>query len=332
MRDIAIAVKARPDSINREAVRVLDDLGLFRVFLGVENASENALRNLNRKCGIDQIHTALQILNDFEVHVAFNILMFEPDTTLDDIRINLRFLERNVENPLNFCRAEAYAGTGLESRLVARGELLGDYFGYDYRLRDPHCEAMHQISNFAFFDRNFNDNGLHYFNMQVDFYFQLLRRFYPRLITETLRSAVRNFIKRTNLDTYAHLCEVYDWVVASDPLDQVALRGFAREMRRRVDSAGEVLRDEGERVLRALTRAHERFVGGEATRKPGPEIPMPFFGGRPLPYFGLDRLGDGDSGAWELGSGLDTHFGVLPSPVSYCEFVSRVTGGETEES
>jgi radical SAM superfamily enzyme YgiQ (UPF0313 family) len=331
VRNIAIAVKARPDSINYEAVRVLDDLGLFRVFLGVENASENALHNLNRKCNIDQIRTALQILNDFDVHVAYNILMFEPDTTMDDIRINLRFLERNVENPLNFCRAEAYAGTGLERKLEDRGELLGDFFGYDYRLRDPHCEAFHQIANFAFFDRNFNDNGLHYFNMQVDFYFQLLRRFYPQLITQTLRSAVRNFIKRTNLDTYAHLCEVHDWIIDSDPQDQVAIRGFARETRRRVDSAGEVLRDEGERVLASLTRAYDRFVGGDTSaRKPAPEIPFPFFGGRPVPYLGLDRLTDADRSAWELGSGMDANFGVLPSPVAYSEFVARVAGRETK--
>ena len=31
---IAIAIKARPDSITQESIRVLDDLGLFRVFLG----------------------------------------------------------------------------------------------------------------------------------------------------------------------------------------------------------------------------------------------------------------------------------------------------------
>jgi radical SAM superfamily enzyme YgiQ (UPF0313 family) len=332
IRDIAIAVKARPDSITREAARVLDDLGLFRVFLGVENASENGLRNLNRKCTFDQIRSALQILNDLDVHIAFNLLMFEPDTTMDDIRTNLRFMERNVENPLNFCRAEAYAGTGLERKLLSEERLLGDYFGYDYRLKDPFCEAFHQISNFAFFDRNFNDNGLHYFNMQVDFYFQLLRRFYPQVITQSLRSAVRNFIKRTNLDTYAHLCEVHDWVTASDPGDQVAVSGFAREMRMRVDSSGEPLRDEGERVLASLTRAHTLFKEGKTGSKRPAELRLPFFGGRPVPYLGLDRLGEGDPAGWELGSGHEVGFGVLPSPIAYQEFASRVTGHETEKS
>lgn len=47
--------KARPDSITPEAISILDDLGLFRVFLGVENASVRGLRHLNRKCSLEEI-------------------------------------------------------------------------------------------------------------------------------------------------------------------------------------------------------------------------------------------------------------------------------------
>ncbi len=254
--EIAIAVKARPDSITYESIRVLDDLGLFRVFLGVENASEEALRHLNRICTLDQILNALRILNDFDVHIAYNLLMFEPDTVLPDILTNLRFMERHVENPLNFCRAEAYAGTGLEAKLLPEGRLLGDYFGFDYRLSDPRSEAFHQIANYAFFDRNFSDFGLHYFNMQVDFYFQLLRRFHPAALTEFLRSQVRNFIKRTNLDTYEWLCRIYDFVAACVPSDQSAIRTFAWEMRRGVDERSAVLHAEGAAILAHLDQAY----------------------------------------------------------------------------
>jgi hypothetical protein len=124
VKEIAIAVKARPDSINRDSLAVLDDLGLFRVFLGVENASERGLKNLNRKCSRKAIETALQILNDFDVHIAYNLLMFEPDTVMDDILINLRFMERHIDNPFNFCRAEAYAATGLEKSSGKTGSSL----------------------------------------------------------------------------------------------------------------------------------------------------------------------------------------------------------------
>ncbi len=284
---IAIAIKARPDSITRDSIRVLDDLGLFRVFLGVENASENGLRNLNRNCTLDSILTSLQILNDFDVHIAYNMLMFEPDTTMDEILVNLRFMERHTDNPFNFCRAEAYAGTGLEAKLLAEGRLLGDYFGFDYRLKNPGAEAFHQIANYAFFDRNFSDNGLHYFNMQVDFFFQLLRRFHPEVLTQALRAKVRNFIKETNLDTYQCLCEIYDFVEAEDPGEQLAIRGFAREMRERVDERSSELHARGESLLQRLNDAYKRR--GQKTGRP--ELPAAgFMGCKPVPYQGLDSL------------------------------------------
>ena len=89
---------------------------------------------------------------------------------LEDIAINIRFIERHLDNPFNFCRAEVYPGTGLEKKLSKEGLLLGDMFGLDYLLKDRQSELFHAIANHAFFDRNFNNNGLHYFNMQVDFY------------------------------------------------------------------------------------------------------------------------------------------------------------------
>jgi hypothetical protein len=322
---IAIAVKARPDSITEESIRVLDELGLFRVFLGVENASENGLKNLNRKQTVAHILNALRILNDFDVHVAFNLLMFEPDTTLDEILINLRFMERHNENPFNFCRAEAYPGTGLESKLMREGRLLGDGFGYDYRLKDPRSEAFHQIANYAFFDRNFSDYGLHYFNMQVDFYFQLLRRFGPDLLSQTLRAAVRNFIKQTNQDTYERLCEIYDFVAAWDPADEVTLHSFAREARVRVDRHSRELIVRGERIVNCLEDTYARKISGipyTALAAPEPvgldsakaDIPTPV-----IPGLEFTRPGSG----WET---VDI-FGVAQAPVPYNLFRARLAEG-----
>jgi methylmalonyl-CoA mutase cobalamin-binding subunit len=310
---IAIAVKARPDSITEDAIRVLDELGLFRVFLGVENASDIGLRALNRHCSVEAILQALRILNDHGVHVAYNLLMWELDTTLADILVNLRFMGRHTENPANFCRAEAYEGTGLAAKLRTAGRLEGDYFGFDYRLRDPRAELLHQIANFAFFDRNFTDDGLHYFNMQVDFMFQLLRRFHPELTSETLHAEVRNFIKRTNIDTFAGLARIYDYAAAADPADTPGMWRFAEAMRQQVDEAGDALRADGEELLDWMQRLHDErdaprpeaasFARGTArpsqaarpaTAAPAlPEdasaIDWMGLGGRPMPYEEFQR-------------------------------------------
>jgi anaerobic magnesium-protoporphyrin IX monomethyl ester cyclase len=265
---IACAAKCRPDSVTEESIAELDKMGLFRIFLGVENASQQGLEHLNRKNTVAEILSALDILNRYDIHVAYNLLMFEPETTMEDLSLNLRFMERHNENPANFCRAEAYPGTELETKLVGEDRLLGDLFGYDYRLKDPRCEAFHQITNYAFFDRNFNDFGLHYFNMQVDFYFQLLRRFHPDFLSRRLRAAVRNFIKQTNLDTYECLAEICDFVEAlEDPRDMVAIKGFAQAMRLQVDARSEQMRQDGERVLKWLEDTYATRGHAEAPRR-----------------------------------------------------------------
>jgi anaerobic magnesium-protoporphyrin IX monomethyl ester cyclase len=325
---IGIAVKARPDSIHEAPVKVLDELGLFRVFLGVENASERGLRNLNRICSVDQILNALRILNQYDVHIAYNLLMFEPDTVMDDILINLRFMEKHIENPFNFCRAEAYAGTGLEKKLLAENRLLGDYFGFDYRLKDPCSEAFHQIANYAFFDRNFSDFGLHYFNMQVDFFFQLLRRFHPALLTQTLRAAVRNFIKQTNLDTYECLCQIYDFVAGVNPDEHFAIRHFAQAMRKQVDERSRELYARGKTILGRLDEIYETRGKSSSTfpgLQPGSSAELPFLASRPVPYTGIDQLKDIDflkDTAGENVNDLD-FFGIAPAPVPYTVFKKR---------
>lgn len=294
IEEIAIAVKARPDSITYEAVSELDKLGLFRVFLGVENASENGLQHLNRKCSIEAIVNSLRILNDFNIHVAYNLLMFEPDTTMDDILINLHFMERHIDNPFNFCRAEAYEGTGLAFKLRKEGKLLGDYFRFDYRIRDPYSEIFHKIANYAFFDRNFNNEGLHYFNMQVDFSYQVLRRFYPEVVNESLRGAVKNFIKRTNLDTHQYLCAVYDFVKKVNPKYELEINSFARDLRQKVDQSSWELRLQGEKILDWMDVAY-------SNRAPEPA---------PIDY-------PNKANTFDL-------FGLMPRGIPYHEFRNRM--------
>ncbi len=332
VEEIAFAVKARPDSITPEAISILDDLGLFRVFLGVENASVRGLRHLNRKCNVDQILHALKVLNDFDTHIAYNLLMFEPDTCLEDILINLRFMERHMDNPFNFCRAEVYSGTGLEAKLRAENRLLGDYFGFDYRISDPQSETFHQIANHAFFDRNFDDMGLHYLNMQVDFLFQVLRRFHPELLTMTLRAAVRNFVKETNLDTYQSLCRIYDFVADRFPADELQIRAFAKEMRNRVDNKSAELKAKGEFLLQWL----EDTSAGRSKSTSPDSLPA-FTSGRSLsfqsvPYEGLSSLEEYDFLGPEMHwfDGIRS-FGFSPNAVPYTTFKGLLARQQEEK-
>ena len=56
---------------------------------------------------------ALGIVDRLGLHACFNLLIFNPDSTLDDVADNVAFLRSHPVNPMNFCRTEVYAGTPL---------------------------------------------------------------------------------------------------------------------------------------------------------------------------------------------------------------------------
>ena len=74
--EIALQVKARPDSVTEPVIAALAQLGLFRVFLGVESNAVVGLVTLGRGITCDQNHRALAILREQEIHTCFNLLIF----------------------------------------------------------------------------------------------------------------------------------------------------------------------------------------------------------------------------------------------------------------
>jgi anaerobic magnesium-protoporphyrin IX monomethyl ester cyclase len=158
--------------------------------------------------------------------------------------------------------------------------------------------------------------------MQVDFYFQLLRRFHPEMLSQTMRAAVRNFIKQTNLDTYERMAEIYDFVADCDPLDHSAVAAFARNQRERVDRHSGNLLGRGERILNWLDATYARKQAGLCGPAPVPAEPASAqhesTDVTPPSIPGLEFIRPGSG--WEL---VDL-FGVSRAPVPYEVFRNRL--------
>lgn len=131
---VALQVKARPESLDAAVLAALKELGVFRIFLGVESDSERSLEALGRKSTREQNRQALRLAGEAGFHVSYNLLAFEPDTTLDEIRGHLSLIREFPAVPLGLCRTEVYGGTSLAWRLSEQGRLEGDYLGYDYKI------------------------------------------------------------------------------------------------------------------------------------------------------------------------------------------------------
>lgn len=245
---IAFATKARPDELDPEMVDRLVSLGLFRLFIGIEAGAAKTLVQLGRTQALDDNERALALLNDRCVHTCFNLLLWNPDSTLEDIALNVDWLRDHPDNPMNFSRTEVYAGTPMLARLEAEGRLLGDYWGWDYVVADPRAERALQVAYAAFEERNFGPTSAHHLSMRVDYEYHLVRHFFGE--DEDLRRRVKGFVREVNLDTVAHLSAILE-ACAEDRADEA----FAARITAAVHESDERLGRAGRGLVLRLSRA-----------------------------------------------------------------------------
>jgi anaerobic magnesium-protoporphyrin IX monomethyl ester cyclase len=207
---IAFAVKARPDCVDREIFSYLKEIGLFRVFLGIESGSAASLAYLGRCQTVGDNERAIETVNALNIHACYNLLLLNPDSTLDEFGANVAFMRAHPDNPMNFCRTEIYSGTPLEARLRNEGRLQGSYWGYTYRIIDERAQQAFELIYRGLIGRNYGNDCTHHLTMQVDYEMQLLEHFFG--CPSHVRRQVKNYITRVNLNSCDYLDEIAEAV------------------------------------------------------------------------------------------------------------------------
>ena len=210
--DIALLIKTRPDGINEEIIALLEELGTVGVFLGVENASNSGLKALARASTIDEINYSLKLLKNFNMGVTFNLLMFHPRATLDEINENIYFMDKNMEKAFDFGRAEIVAGSPLEKLVKRKGLLRGQWPQWDYRIQDDAAEKMFRINALTFYRENSTYPELSHKLIALSYRSELLQRFYPGTKSQKLKNESLSLIKNCNEFTLDCLLNIYSMV------------------------------------------------------------------------------------------------------------------------
>ncbi len=222
MDDIALLIKCRPADANRDVLGRLKKMGLVRIFMGIESATEAGLLTLDRHQTVGQSIRALDICGELDVSAQFTIMTFNPDANLNTLRTDLAFMRRFAGNPLNFCRAEIYEGTPLEKRMVALGRARGDYRAREYSMDDPVADLACTISLDLFYDRCWGDGSLMQKTIGLDHMIAVRKRFHGR---DDLCERAHAWVRAVNLDTLNLLEDVIELSAAGvGKIDAAALR------------------------------------------------------------------------------------------------------------
>ncbi len=235
MEDIALLIKCRPADANLEVLSRLKEMGLVRIFMGIESATEMGLLTLDRHQTVGQSTKALEICAELDISAQFTIMTFNPDANLNTLRADLAFMRKFAGNPLNFCRAEIYAGTPLEKRMIALGRARGDYRAREYSMYDPVADLACTISLDLFYDRSWGDGSLMQKTIGLDHMIAVRKRFHGR---DDLCERAHAWVRAVNLDTLELLEDVIELSAAGmGKMDAAALRTVRmlrdREQRKR---------------------------------------------------------------------------------------------------
>ncbi len=265
VRDVALVVKARPDDLDDRVFDVLEDIGLLRVYLGIEAGSTSGLRVLGRGVDLAANHRALRFMRRRDVYCCFNMLAFDPESTAASLRQTFAFLRRYANVPMNFCRTEIYVGTPLMTKLAREGRLVGDAFGWDYAIRDAAAERAFRIFASAFHDRNFRCDGLMNATLGLGYHLHLARTFYPGSVSAALRQEVDELTRWVNLDCAATMEDILDFAESGASEDPAAFEDFRARATEKVERANRTLEAA---VAEGTARIVRAVRGGGAPRAP----------------------------------------------------------------
>jgi len=273
----ATVVKARPTDVDPEVFRILvDRLECIRAYIGVETDADQGLKTLRRWAKSKQNHRAIETIRSLDLYTCFNVLLFDPDTTIESININLDFMEYAADCPFNFGRVELYAGTPLLARMKQENRCRGDYMQWDYDLGGPDVERVFDLSMRTFGYRNFGGDALANRIMGTRFDIEVARHFHPDRFEAAWLEEGKSLSRELGLDSAKNMREIVGHVTAH-PSDltkddllvssiaprlravEIDIKARCQALARTIASkvGGRPLTDVGDRVATPLQRARE---------------------------------------------------------------------------
>lgn len=210
IRDIALVIKCRPADADRDVLSRLRDMGLLRVFLGIESATQEGLACLERNQTVQEAGRALEVCAGLGISAQFTLMTFHPDATLRTIRADIDFMRCYSSNPQNFCRTEIYAGTPLEKRMIDEGRARGDYRAMVYGIADPAAELACRTAVGLFSPRCWNSGSLMERTIGTDHVAAVMGHFYKGRRVDELRTRASAWLRKSNEDTVNRLARLID--------------------------------------------------------------------------------------------------------------------------
>ena len=157
--DICFGMETRPQDLDVPLMESLVGSGFQSLLMGIESGSSHVLNRIDKASGPEQAARAIDLCRSFGVEPEIGFLMFVPESRLEDLGINMDFLEQNrlldrLERTANLLSHSliVLAGTSGYARYQSMGVLQqSGIFGFEGRVNfsDPRVASVCKLLTFA---------------------------------------------------------------------------------------------------------------------------------------------------------------------------------------
>ncbi|MDD5358539.1 MAG: radical SAM protein [Candidatus Nanoarchaeia archaeon] len=87
-------VQTETDKVSRDIIKELADAGVIHISFGVENCSPRIRKLMHKPQNEEKIENIITWCNEFNIRCYYLIILFSPESTIEDLRINYETLTR----------------------------------------------------------------------------------------------------------------------------------------------------------------------------------------------------------------------------------------------
>lgn len=151
--DITFKIECRADEVDEDILKLLKEVGLTDVFLGIESGVQSQLERYNKRTTVEQNKQAIEMVRRSGVRLRTGYIMFDPYTTVAELNENMQFIkemrleEEAKDAPVPFIsKLELHRGVPMVERLRKDGLLREHGIKVDYVYKDPQIRLMSRVA------------------------------------------------------------------------------------------------------------------------------------------------------------------------------------------
>lgn len=193
----------RPDEVYEPDFRLMKAHGLFSVFMGIEDGTDQGLGRLNKKITVERILGSITILKKLKIGIDYGFMLFQPNTTFRSLKENLDFLLTlfaDGYSSLTFLKLLPFYKTKVESDLMKEGRLKLKSGEPDYDFQEAGMNEYYNYVTECFRRWLRHPNGVHNLSVICRNYFLVFSKcFSYNPGAASLKHELKKTISESNL-------------------------------------------------------------------------------------------------------------------------------------